>query len=260
MKSMDRKSKLSVLMCLLSFLSTSVFALDEVAFDLSADYYGKYIWRGQNQDDDPAFQPGFSATFKGFTAGIWGSLETTDIHDSKGEFREVDYYADYSADVPGIEGLGFSIGAIYYDFPNTTVPSTTELYWGFSLDTLLSPSVTFYHDIDEADGLYISAGIGHSFDFGEDVPVAIDLGASLGWGDGSYNKYYWMDSVTELPIKDSGFNDLSLSASFPFEVGGWSITPSVNYVMLVDSDIKSADTYNKDSSAFFVGIGFSRGF
>ena len=45
---------------------------DKVEFGISADYNGKYIWRGQNLNDDPAFQPGFSAAYKGFTARNMG--------------------------------------------------------------------------------------------------------------------------------------------------------------------------------------------
>ena len=129
-----------------------------------------------------------------------------------------------------------------------------------SYDTFLSPSITFYHDIDEAEGLYISAGIEHSIDLGEDAPFGIDLGASIGWGDDNYNEYYWIDSITGLPIDSSGFNDLLLSASFPFEIGGVSITPSVNYSVLLDSDIKDSDCYSTSSDEFFVGIGLSMAF
>ena len=156
-----------------------------------------------------------------------------------------------------MEEVGFSIGAIYYDFPGTTVPSTTELYWGFNLDTTLSPSITFYHDIDEADGLYISAGIGHSiekiFELGPENPVAMELGASYGWGDSSYNKYYW-------GLNDSKANDLTLSASFPFEVGGWTVSPSIYYVALVSSSIRKTNAYGTDDDMFFVGIGLSKSF
>jgi hypothetical protein len=230
---------------------------DKVEFSLTADYFGKYIWRGQNLNDDPAFQPGFSASYKGLTAGVWGSLDTTDIHDNSGKFTEIDYYADYSGDVPGIESLGFSVGTIYYDFPNTTYNATTELYWGLNLDMPLSPSVTFYHDIDEADGLYISTGISHTIDkileLGPDVPVALKLGANYGWADSSYNEFYW-------GLDKSKSNDISLSAALPFEVGGWSMTPSVHYVMLVDSDIKDTDMCSTDDNEFFVGIGFSKTF
>jgi hypothetical protein len=230
---------------------------DKVEFSLTADYFGKYVWRGQNLNDDPAFQPGFIASYKGLTAGVWGSLDTTDIHHNSGEFTEIDYYAYYSGDVPGIDVLGFSVGAIYYDFPNTTYNGTTELYWGLNMDVPLKPSVTFYHDIDEADGLYISTGISHTidkiFELGSDVPVALELGASYGWADSSYNEYYW-------GVDSNKANDLSLSSAFPFEISGWSIKPSLKYAMLISEDIKDADTYDTDNNIFYVGIGFAKTF
>ncbi|MBN2181012.1 MAG: hypothetical protein JW715_03800 [Sedimentisphaerales bacterium] len=242
---------------MLSGFTTKVLAEDEIGFEFTSDYYGKYIWRGQNLVDDPVFQPGFSASYKGFTAGIWGSLETTNINGNSGDFSEVDYSIDYSGTVPGAENVGFSIGAIYYDFPGTAVPGTTELYWGLSLDAPLSPSVTFYHDIDEADGLYASLGVGYSvekiLELGPDIPVAMELGASYGWGSSSYNKYYW-------GLSDSKANDLTLSASFPFEIGGWNVSASLNYVTLVSDDISDTNTYGTDDDFFFVGIGLSKGF
>jgi hypothetical protein len=251
-----RNSIVSVVLVLVVSTAT-VFAEGDLGFEFTSDFNGKYIWRGQNLDDDPVFQPGLSASYKGLTAAIWGNLELTNINGNSGDFSELDYSIDYSSNLPDAEDVGFSIGAIYYDFPGTTVPSTTELYWGFSLDTTLSPSITFYHDIDEADGLYISAGIGHSiekiFEIGPESPVAMELGASYGWGDSSYNKYYW-------GLNDSKANDLTLSASFPFEVGGWTVNPSINYVALVSSGIRKTDAYGTDDDLFFVGIGLSKGF
>jgi hypothetical protein len=242
---------------IIACLATVSFGEDKLGFTFSTDYFGKYVWRGQNLNDDPVLQPGLSASYNGFTAGIWGNLETTDIHDSSGEFTELDYSVGYAGDVPGVEKLGFSVGAIYYDFPNTTYPATTELYGGLSYDCILKPSITFYQDIDEADGMYISAGVSHSieniFKLAEDVPVNAALGASLGWADSSYNKYYW-------GLKDSAFNDLKLSVALPFEVAGWTVNPSASYVMLVDSDIKDTDAYGTDDDIVYFGIGLSRSF
>lgn len=237
--------------------TAAIFAEGDLGFEFTSDFNGKYIWRGQNLDDDPVFQPGFSVSYKGLTAAIWGNFELTNINGNSGDFSELDYSIDYSGDLPDMEDVGFSIGAIYYDFPGTTAPSTTELYWGFSLDTTLSPSITFFHDIDEADGLYISAGIGHSIekilDLGPDVPVTMEVGASYGWGDSSYNKYYW-------GLSDSKANDLVLSACFPFEIGGWTVNPSLNYVTLISDDIRRTDAYSSDCDFFFVGIGLMKGF
>jgi hypothetical protein len=237
--------------------ASTVFAGDGMKFEFTSDLFGKYIWRGQNLDDDPVFQPSFSGNYKGFTAGVWGNLELTNINGNSGDFSELDYSIDYSGDIPGIENVGFSVGAIYYDFPGTVVPATTELYWGINLYALLNPSVTFYHDIDEADGLYVLAEGKHCVekicDFGPDVPVAMELGASYGWGDSSYNKYYW-------GLDDGKSSDFMLSAVFPFEIGGWTINPSLNYVKLISNGIRNTNAYGTDDDFFFVGIGLVKSF
>jgi hypothetical protein len=253
-----KKGKLLVaVLAILTLWTESYFAEDKIAFDFSAYYYGKYIWRGQNLDDDIVFQPGVSASYNGLTAGIWGNMELTKINDCRNEFTEFDYSLDYSSDVPGLSGVGYSVGLIYYNFPNTNVQDTLEAHCGFSFDLPLSPSVKWYLDLDEAEGSYVSLGIEHSieevFKIGPDVPVTMEAGASLGWGSGSYNKYYWGTDQAKL-------NDLVLSASFPFEVAGWTVTPSVNYITLVSDDIRDTDAYGTSSDYFFAGIGASKSF
>jgi hypothetical protein len=228
-----------------------------IAFEVTADYMGKYIWRGQNLSDDPVFQPGVSASFGGFTAAWWGSMDTTKINGNSGEFVEHDYSLDYSGDVPLVDGVGFSVGVINYYLPSSE--DTTEVYWGFGFDLPLSPSVTVYHDVDDVKGTYISTGVGHSVEkigeLGADTPIGLDFGASLGWGSASYNKAYWGST-----INTGKMNDLTLSLSFPFEIGGWSLSPSLNYVNLVNGQVRETDTYSKKSDYFFAGIGASKGF
>jgi hypothetical protein len=236
---------------------TAVLAEDKVAFESTADFFSKYVWRGQNLVDDWVFQPGVSTSYAGFTAGIWGSLDLTDENGFEGDFTEVDYSLDYSGEIPGVELLRFFVGAIYYDFPTTGIDSTTELYWGFSADMLLSPSLTVYHDVDEADGTYISASIGHSIEniagLDSGFPISLELGASIGWGNGHYNEFYWGTTGSEL-------NDLVLSASLPVEVAGWIITPGVDYVRLISSDIRDTNAYGADDDLFYTGVSFAREF
>ena len=75
----------------------------------------------------------------------------------------------------------------------------------------------------------------------------MDIGATLGWGSASYDKYYW-------GTEQSKINDLVLSVSFPFEIEGLTITPSLNYVTLLSDDLRDTDAYGTDSDFFFVGI------
>jgi hypothetical protein len=239
----------------LTTLTQAVGAEEAIGIDLTADFYSKYIWRGQNLNDDYAFQPSAAVTYRGLTAAIWGSLDLTNISGNSGEFTESDYSLDYSGDVPGIEHLGFSMGVIHYRFPG--IGHTTELYWGFALDAPLNPSVTVYHDIDEIGGAYVSLGLGHSIDkvieLTPGLPVGMEIGTSLGIGDSDYNEGYW-------GVNDAKPNDLKFSIAFPMEIAGWTFAPSINYVTLVSDAIRQSDAFAKDSDYFFTGLSLSRSF
>ena len=253
---MERHKILLLALSILILSGSKGLAEETLEFEVTTDFMGKYIWRGQNLSDDPVFQPGLSVSYGNLTAGIWGNMDLTNINGNSGDFSEMDYSLDYSSTFPGIEGVGFSVGVIYYDFPGTAIKDTTEFYWGLNFDLPLSPSITVYHDLDEAEGTYVSLGFSHSIEeivrLG-DIPVGMDIGASLGWGSGSYNKYYW-------GIDQSKMQDLTFSVSFPMEVAGFGVTPSLNYVTLVSDDIRDTDVYGTGSDFFFAGISLSKSF
>ncbi len=229
---------------------------DSIGVDFTADFMSKYVWRGQNLNNNFVFQPGVEITFGNFTAGIWGSQELSNYNGEAGNFTEFNYSLDYTNIFPGFEKLSYSVGIIYYDFPNTNAKDTTEVYWGLSYDCFLNPSVMVYHDIDEAKGTYVSFGISHAIDeifsIGS-TPVGVELGASVGYGSASYNKYYWGPNQAKV-------NDLTMSVSFPVELGSWTFAPSLNYVTLLSNDIRSQDTYRQESDYFFVGFSIGKSF
>ena len=228
-----------------------------INFGLSVDYFGKYIWRGQNYSDDHVFQSMVSVSHKNLTAMIWGNIDLTNINGNSGDFSELDYCLDYSSEISGIKGVSYSLGIGYFDFPGTESKDTTEVYFGLSLDMPLNPSITFNYDLDEVEGTYILLATSHSLPeiakLAPDIPIGMKIGASLGWGSGSYNKYYWGTDQSKL-------NDLAFSVSFPMEIAGWTAAPNLNYVMLVSDDIRATDTYGTDSDFFFVGISVSKSF
>jgi len=238
---------------MLSGLVGTAGAAGPIDFEVTADFFGKYIWRGQNLSDDPVFQTGVTAAYGNFTFGLWGNMDTTTINGNSGDFSELDYSLDYSAPFPGLEGIGYSVGVIYYGFPGTKVPDTTELYWGLNFDLPLNPTVTVYHDLDEAEGSYIAFGASHSieklFEIGS-IPVGCEIGAGLGLGSGSYNKYYWGTDQWKS-------QDLSFSVAFPFSLGPVRVSPSLNYVTLLSDDIRDADVYDDASDYFFAGVGLT---
>ena len=56
-------------------------------------------------------------------------------------------------------------------------------------------------------------------------------------------------------------NDLVLSVACPFEMAGFDITASVNYVTLVNDDIRKIDAYGRGrDDMLFAGIGLAKGY
>lgn len=241
-------------LCLATLMNSRILkADDEVSIGASADIFSKYVWRGQNLVDDWVLQPGASVGYKNITASFWGNFDLTDENGFEGEFSEIDLTLDYSAQVPGTDFLSYSFGFINYDFPvNGGSDDTWEIYWGFGLDVPASPSLTVYHDVDEVAGTYVSFGIGHSIENLTDLGLGVDLSASIGWGSNGYNKSYWT-------VDKSALNDLVLSAAFPFEVAGFAVMPSVNYITLMGDDIRAPNTYGKND-VWVVGVGFAKNF
>ena len=251
------KLTLTILYLSTFIIAATVKAEDEVSAGVSADVMSKYVWRGQNVVDDRVLQPGAYVSYKNFTASFWGNLDLTDENGFEGEFSEIDLIFDYSSQVPGIDFLSYSLGFINYDFPvNGGADDTWEIYWGLGLDVPANPSVTVYHNVDEAAGTYVSFDIGHSFEnaieLGPDTRLGVDLSAGLCWGSSGYNKTYWA-------VDKSALNDLVLSAAFPFEVAGFTVTPSVNYITLMDDDIRAPNTYGQNDM-WIVKVGFSKDF
>ncbi len=228
-----------------------------VKFGISADYYTKYIWRGQNIDDKSVFQPAVSVSAYGFTGSIWGNMDMTNksltAPDNAGEFSEFDFTLDYSGTMPDANWLGFSVGTIYYRFPNTVFEPTTEIYGGLSLPKVpLAPYFKWYRDVDEIKGSYFQLGVGHTvgkvMTWNENCYCNLALGASLGWGNSAYNKGYFG--------VDGGSNDFTLTAGLPVCIDSWTVKPSVNYSTMLNDSIREA-TGESDNVWFGVGVSTS---
>jgi hypothetical protein len=235
----------------------TVFAEGGMGFELRADYLSKYIWRGQNINNSSVLQPAISADACGFTGSIWGNMDLTNksqtAPDNAWEFSEFDYTLDYTAAMPDVNWLNFSVGIIYYWFPNTVFNPTTEIYGGLSLNAPLSPSFKWYRDVDEIKGSYFQLGFGHMFEklavWSEKCYCGLQLGASVGWGNSAYNNGYF-------DVEGGHFNDLTLSAGLCVQIGSWMVRPNVNYSTMLSDPIRQA-TDKSDNLWCSVGLSTS---
>jgi hypothetical protein len=234
---------------------------------VTADFYNKYIWRGQVLNAEAAFQPGVSLGMYGFTGGVWGSFDLTDENGHRGEFTEVDLSLDYTRALPGLEAVKVSVGAIHYRFPHTNFDPTSELYVGAGLSCtcdkskrscclgcLLSPAAKLYYDVDQIDGAYLQLSVGHTIEkiarLTEDCFCHLQVGASLGVGSSKYNEGYFGVDQTAL-------NDLTVSIGLPLVLKSVTIKPSVSYATMLGQDIRAA-TASSDNA--WVGVSVSYAF
>ncbi len=241
------KKQVFVLTCLLAISCSAALAKDPLGIEVAASFYGKYIWRGQNITDEPVFQPAVTLSRGPISGGVWANMDLTNVNDQSGKFTEYDYWLDYSAIL--LEGVGFSLGTIHYYFPG--LPSTTEPYWGLNFDLPLSPAIKIYHDVDQVNGIYAAFSLGHTVEklatWSDRCYCDLTFGASIGCADSDYNEFYWN-------VSDSAFNDLTLAVALPVCLGRWTVTPNLNYVTLLDSDIRASDAYDTSSDYLFAGI------
>jgi hypothetical protein len=246
---------LSTLMLL--FMMGTAMAEDENPFSasVSVGYFSKYVWRGQNVNDESVLQTNVAGTWHGFTGSIWSNIDLTNNSQSApnnaGEFSEIDYALDYSASAGK---LGYSLGVIHYIFPNTTFVPTTEFYGGVSLAVPLSPKITWYRDVDVVDGSYFQITAGHAFEkiakWNDDYYVGLSINGSLAFAGKGYNDSYF-------GVGETKFNDFTLGIGVPFNLKHVTITPSFNFSSMLDSDIGDV-TYERNN--FWFGVGLSKSF
>ena len=217
------------------------------------DYFSKYIWRGQNLNNESVFQPSMYFSKYGFTGTIWSTQDWTSVNGESGEFTEVDYSLEYTNVLPWIDGVDWFVGVIYYDdTTGNSAEDTTEVYGGLTFSKLpLAPTFTFYRDIDVDKGTYYQFSISHTIEkiakWKDKVYCDLVLGASLGYGNSAYNK-------GNFDVSGGNFNDLTISAALPVFLGKcWIIKPSINYSTMLAGPISDA-TEMSDNMWFGVGL------
>lgn len=237
---------------------------DVVSLDLGVDFYSKYVWRGMLLTDDPVMQPAVTIGLAGFSLNVWGSIDMTDVNEqTPGDpfgrtdgptwnLQELDYTLSYGFSV--VEGVDLELGWIYYTFPGTAFTETEEVYGSISVAVpYLNPSLTVYYDYDEADAIYATGAIGHTFALTEQLGVSV--GAGLAYGDSNYHEFY-------IGPSSSRFSDWNVSASLDYApTENFSMSFSLAYSDFIDGDIQDAAAagYGEDGN-FYGGLSFAYSF
>jgi hypothetical protein len=136
------------------------------------------------------------------------------------------------------------------------------------LDTILSPTLTAYKEIDHYHQWYFLLGVSHNIEFNKIISLKLSASASylLSTDANTYAKY----NSNALPTTDkyNNFHDGTVSASLPIAVyKTLSVAPTISYVFPLCDDAKYemqgrglqgvANPSDRNSSYLYGGVTFS---
>ncbi len=211
------------------------FAADKPTTDLSVDALSKYVWRGfELSRDSMVLQPSVTVEYNGFSANLWGNLDTDTYSGNTNNWTETDMTLSYSRSLGMVD---VSAGYIYYGLDNAD--DSQEVYLSASLNTILAPTLSVYRDYDSFPGWYITLGISHSVPIKDNI--ALDLGAQIGYLSADEASSYGevVNGAQSTTEAYNAFHDGLLTASITFPINQYvSITPKLNYSFPLTDDAR----------------------
>jgi hypothetical protein len=253
--------------------------------DFTVAAMSQYMWRGYELSRNSiVVQPSATIGYKGFSANIWGNLDTKPYFSGTGSTSYASAWNETDLTLSYTKNLGlFNIGAgyIYYGLAalNKDAPDRAdvqEIFATVSLNTILSPILTIYKEIDHYRNWYFLFGVSHTFEFNKMVSLKLAASASYllstyadaalfnaGAGYGGYPKFYSNSQATD--DKFSNFHDGNVTVSLPVKLTRYiTITPTISYVFPISDDAKyemkgsgikgTATAADRDSSFIYGGL------
>ena len=247
----------------------------KVTGEIAASVLSAYIWRGQELSrDSVVIQPSATVNYRGFTANIWGNLDTDPYSVTGGKnsstYTETDVTLSYTHKF-GIVSAG--AGYIYYGLAAAApggpdLLDSQEIFVSLGLDTILAPTLTVYKEIDHYHQWYATLGISHTFALHEKVGLKLAAQASYLKSDDETTYPEFDGDSLATTDKFNNFHDGVISISLPVNViSSLTVTPTVSYVFPLSDDAKyemkarglqgAAVPSDKDSSYLYGGVALS---
>jgi len=245
-----------------SMLSGMAFAADaeedKPTANLTVGAYSQYIWRGfELSKDSVVVQPSMTVAYKGFSANLWGNLDTNQYSttaDETNNWNETDMTLAYGWEMGS---MAYSVGYIYYSLDSAN--DSQEFFASATWNTLLKPTLTVYRDTDFYPGWYTTLGVSHSFPVQGDI--TLDLGAQVSYLKASESSPYKEADGS----KYSNFHDGVLSVGLTVPVNKYiTVAPKLSYTFALSNDaqdlMKASSKNGNDDSFFYGGVAVSMAF
>jgi hypothetical protein len=256
-------------------------AEDKPTGSLSISGLSKYVWRGYEMTKNSVvIQPSLTVAYKGFSANVWGNIDTKPYSTTDASYSSTWMETDLTLSYTKTFGiLNAGLGYIYYGLqaPNAGAVKpldAQEIFVTLGLNTLLTPTLTVYKEIDHYHQYYFLLGISHTFELSKTVSLQLGASASYLISDyadatlyavnasyGGYPKFN--DNYQATNDKFSNFHDGVLTASLPISVAKYlTVAPTVSYSFPLSDDAKNeikargklANVADNDSSYLYGGL------
>jgi hypothetical protein len=214
--------------------------------ELSLSAFNSYIWRGQELSRSSiVVQPSVTISYQGFSFNVWGNQDTKPYSAAAdnyaGKYTETDFTVSYSKALGIIQAGG---GYIYYalgsPYSGAAAPlDSQEIFVTVGLNTLLSPTLTAYKEIDHYHQWYFLLGVSHTFALHEKVGLKLAATASylISNDENTYARYD--SSSVATTDKYNNFHDGTVSVSIPVTITkSLTVTPTASYVFPLGDDAK----------------------
>ncbi len=238
--------------------------------DFTTAVLNQYIWRGYELSRHSiVIQPSMTVGYRGFSVNLWGNLDTKPYSPANASYASAWNETDFVLAYAKTMGL-FTIGGSYAYYSLASLnkdaqdrPDAQELSATVSLNTLLTPTLSVYKEIDHYRNWYVLLGLSHVFELNPTVSLKLAGTASylLSTDADTYPKFDGSSQPTSEKFRN--FHDGTVSASMPIKATSFiTVTPMVSYIFPLSRDAKdemkafgmkgSATPAERDSS-FIVG-------
>ncbi len=250
-----------LVVALLMIFPASLLAEEEKPTgDVSIAVMSQYFWRGYELSRNSiVVQPSITIAYKGFSANLWGNLDTKPYFGGAGtdpayasQWNETDWTLSYTKTMgivsAGVGYIYYSLGSFNKDAPDRA--DAQELFAAISLNTLLTPTLTVYKEVSHYRNWYALFGLSHVIELNKMLSLKLAASAryllstyadsalfNAGACYGGYPKFDGNALATNDQFKN--FHDGSLTASLPIKATGYvTITPTLSYIFPLSGDAR----------------------
>ena len=250
------------ILLLLLFCSVAQSSEESPQTRIQADIVSAYAWRGRVLSEEAYLHPNVSVQWGEFSLGLAGFL---DLADASGPalHERVDATLRYTTRGDGHYTAIGGTAYVYVSDANDVSADTAEIFLVYGADIMLLPTIVVSYDVLEADGAYVEASLGHSFELSDDI--ALDCRLALGWADEKYAEAQFAlppdaaRGFAGFVPEDSILTELTIEAVLPITVGkGIELQPGITYTTSLDGELRDALTTageDTDQLIFSVSLG-----